>query len=143
MLRERRLDILLTPPHALPAPRHGSTMHLPAAASYCFLINMLYLPAGVVAASRVRPDECSDRPASGDWVEQAAREVEMGSSGLPVGVQVVGKPSREDSVLAVIGKAGAGIQQPPGLSRQAAAVAVGRFCAGTDCIWSITGIECG
>ena len=103
MLRERQLDILLMPPHALPAPRHGSTMHLPASASYCFLINMLHLPAGVVAASRVQPDECTDRPESGDWVERAAREVEIGSAGLPVGVQVVGKPWREDSVLAVMG----------------------------------------
>lgn len=102
LMQRQRLDILVMPPHALAAPLHGSTMHLPAAASYCFLINLLHLPAGVVAASRVRANECSDRPTTGDRVEQAAQRVENGSSGLPVGVQIAGKPWREDTVLAVM-----------------------------------------
>jgi fatty acid amide hydrolase len=100
-LDEARLDACLCPPHALPAMRHGSTGDLPSAASYCFLPNLLNMPAGVVAATRVRPGEESDRPPSRDKVDQAAIAVERGSAGLPVGVQVFGRHWREDVVLAV------------------------------------------
>jgi fatty acid amide hydrolase len=98
-----RLDVLLLPPHALPALTHGSTMHLTTAASYCFLANLLGMPAGVVPVTRVRPSEESDRPASRDLVVRSAAEVEQGSAGLPVGVQVLGRHWREDTVLAVMG----------------------------------------
>lgn len=96
------LDACLCPPHALPALTHGATEHLPSAASYCFLPNLLNMPAGVVAATRVRPGEESDRPANSDRVIQAARRVEQGSAGLPVGVQIFGRHWREDVVLALM-----------------------------------------
>ena len=60
------------------------------------------MPAGVVAATRVRPGEESDRPPSRDPIEQAAQAVELGSTGLPVGVQVVARHWREDVALAVM-----------------------------------------
>ena len=56
----------------------------------------------MVAATRVRPGEESDRPPSRDPVERAARAVEEGSAGLPVGVQVVARHWREDVALAVM-----------------------------------------
>src|SRR5690606_29206959 len=43
----QRLDALLFPPHALAAPPHGATIDLPPSASYCFLANLLGIPAGV------------------------------------------------------------------------------------------------
>ena len=98
-----RLDALLCPPHALPALRHGSTRHLAVAASYCFFANVLGVPAGVVPVTRVRAGEESDRSDSRDVVDREAREVERDSAGLPVGVQVSGRPWREDVVLAVMG----------------------------------------
>lgn len=42
----------------------------------------------------------TDRPASRDAVDKAARTAEQGSAGLPVGVQVVARHWREDLVLA-------------------------------------------
>ncbi len=59
--------------------------------------------AGVVAATRVRAGEESDRAPSRDLVERAARIAETGSAGLPVGVQVVARHWREDVALAVMG----------------------------------------
>lgn len=50
------------------------------------LYNLLGMPAGVVPATRVRPGEESDRLESKDWVEKAAKQVEMNSAGLSVGV---------------------------------------------------------
>ncbi len=86
------LDALLCPPHALPALVHGGSEHLATAASYCYWVNLLGIPAGVVPITRVREGEQSDRPASRDVVDRAARRVEVGSAGLPVGVQVAARP---------------------------------------------------
>ncbi len=60
------------------------------------------MPAGVVAAGRVQEGEESDRQPSKDKIEQTARQVEQGSAGLPIGVQVVARHWREDIVLAVM-----------------------------------------
>ena len=69
---------------------------------YTALYNLLGYPAGIVPNTRVRPGEESDRAASRDILEQAARKVELGSAGLPVGVQVVARPWREHVALAAM-----------------------------------------
>jgi fatty acid amide hydrolase len=56
----------------------------------------------VVAATRVRPGEEGGRGWGWDPVVRTARAVEAGSAGLPVGVQVVARPWREDVALAVM-----------------------------------------
>lgn len=96
-------DAIICPPTSLPAVTHGSTANLPDFDSYARLFNVLGMPAGVVAASRVRAGEESDRPSSKDPAEQAAAQVEKDSAGLPVGVQVAARHWREDIVLAVMG----------------------------------------
>ena len=70
--------------------------------SYLMRFNVLGMPAGSVAATRVRADEETDRPKTRDQVDRAARETEVGSAGLPVGVQVAARHWREDIVLAVM-----------------------------------------
>jgi fatty acid amide hydrolase len=102
----RRIELvnrhaIICPPFALPAVPHGGYM-AGVALSYSMLYNLLGMPAGVVAATRVRPGEESDRPRSRDVVEQAARAAEADSSGLPVGVQIVARHWREDVLLAVM-----------------------------------------
>ncbi|MCH8185587.1 MAG: amidase [Chloroflexi bacterium] len=97
-----RLDGLICPPHSLPALTHGSGEQLFAAAGQAVTYNLLGVPAGVVAATRVRRGEESDRPPSRDGSDRAAIGVEQGSAGLPVGVQVVARYWREDVVLAVM-----------------------------------------
>jgi fatty acid amide hydrolase len=96
------IDVLLAPAHALPALTHGSTYYLSTAASYSMLYNLLGMPAGVVPVTRVRDDEAQPRAAGRDLVDRAAAEVERGSAGLPIGVQVVARQWREDLVLAVM-----------------------------------------
>jgi fatty acid amide hydrolase len=100
-LDAQRLDAIVCPASPLPATTHGNeyaTFQGLASALY----NLLGMPAGVVAASRIRPGEESDRPPSVDLVSRAARLVEQGSAGLPVGVQVVARHWREDVVLAIM-----------------------------------------
>jgi fatty acid amide hydrolase len=98
-----RFDAIICPPTSLPAVLHGSTADLLDFDSYARLYNVLGMPAGVVAASRVRADEESDRAVSKDPAELTALKVEKGSAGLPIGVQVAARHWREDVVLAVMG----------------------------------------
>ena len=100
-LDARRLDAIVCPPSAVPAVRHGGFLAGPSV-SYTLLYSLLGMPAGVVAATRVRLGEESDRPPSRDVVERAARAAEADSAGLPVGVQVVARHWREDVALAVM-----------------------------------------
>jgi fatty acid amide hydrolase len=75
---------------------------LNTAGSYSMLINLLGCPAGVVPVTRVLPDEQDGRPKSHDLALATARQVDQGSVGLPIGVQVVARHWREDVVLAVM-----------------------------------------
>jgi Asp-tRNA(Asn)/Glu-tRNA(Gln) amidotransferase A subunit family amidase len=95
-------DAIICPPDGLPALLHGSSFLLSNAMSYTTLFNLLGLPAGVVAATSVREGEESDRPSSLDVVERAARKVETGSAGLPVGVQIASRHWREDIALSIM-----------------------------------------
>ncbi|MGD2115278.1 MAG: amidase family protein [Acidobacteriota bacterium] len=105
--RTRAYDLLLCPPSPHPALTHGASYFLTGVSSPSMLFNLLGVPAGVVAATRVRAGEEHDRRRGRgpfeDRVERAARQVEQGSFGLPVGVQVVARPWREDLVLAGMG----------------------------------------
>ena len=101
-LNRDRIDAILCPPHAVPAPTHGSGAYLGLLAAYSALYNLLGMPAGVVAATRVRPGEETDRAVGRDKAEQVAHEVEQGSRGLPIGVQVAARYWREDIALRVM-----------------------------------------
>lgn len=102
-LQIRKLDAVICPPSALPALKHGATDYLVTAASYAMLFNLLNIPAGVVSTTRVAEGEESDRVRTSDMTIRRALEVEAGSVGLPVGVQVAAPHWREDIVLAVMG----------------------------------------
>jgi fatty acid amide hydrolase len=102
LLNSQQIDVLITPPHSLPAIRHGGAAHLTLAASYSFLPNLIGAPAGSLPITRIQAGEETDRLEANDIVERAARETEIGSTGLPVNVQVIGRHWREDSVLAVM-----------------------------------------
>jgi fatty acid amide hydrolase len=101
-LDDGRFDAVISPPDALPALTHGASFLLSDALSYSSLYNLLGMPAGVVAVTRVGAGEESDRATGWDVVERAARKVETGSAGMPVGVQVAARHWREDVVLALM-----------------------------------------
>jgi Asp-tRNA(Asn)/Glu-tRNA(Gln) amidotransferase A subunit family amidase len=96
------IDAILCPAYALPAVRHGATELMPMPGAYVTLVNVCGFPAGIVPVTRVRPGEESDRGASGDIVDQVARETERDSAGLPIGVQVIARPWRDHVALAAM-----------------------------------------
>jgi fatty acid amide hydrolase len=95
-------DVIVCPAAALPAWTHGAGKNLVLGGAYAALYNVLGYPAGVVPFTRVRQGEEIGRPASRDIVAQTARQVEQGSAGLPIGVQVVARPWREHVALAAM-----------------------------------------
>ncbi len=97
---------MLTPPHSLPALRHGTALHLLLEASHCYLANLLDAPAGVAPCAPVsqleEQQELAQQP--GGWLLEARlrRQNATGSTGLPVSVQVMALPWRDDIALAVM-----------------------------------------
>jgi len=96
------IDVVLYPAYGVPAVLHGANNDLPTTGSYALLAPVLGYPTGVVPLTRVRPDEESDRPASKDKAERTTRASEEGSAGLPIGVQVMARPWRDDVALAAM-----------------------------------------
>lgn len=96
-----RLDAVICPAHATPALRHGQSKDFSLAGCYSMLYNTLNFPAGVVPVTTVRPSEAT-RPTPRDRLEHTAARVEEDSAGLPVGVQVVARPHRDELCLAVM-----------------------------------------
>jgi fatty acid amide hydrolase len=101
-LERGRYDAIVCPSNPFPAYRHGASYWLLSEGSYTQVYNLLGLPTGHVAATRVRPGEESDRARNRDLIDRTARLTEEGSAGLPAGVQVVARPWREDVALAVM-----------------------------------------
>lgn len=95
-------DVILCPVCPLPAFTHGAARDVLTTGGCTILYNLLGYPAGVVPFTRVHPGEDAGRALSRDMVEKTERQVELGSLGLPVGVQVVARPWREHIALAAM-----------------------------------------
>jgi len=96
------LDLLVCPPIGLPALLHGESANVLTAGAYAPLYNLLGYPAGTLPFTCVGEDEQRGRGRSLDRVENAAHRCERDSAGLPAGVQIAGRPWREDVVLAAM-----------------------------------------
>ncbi len=94
-------DCVVCPVHATPALRHGDSGDFTLAGSFSMRYNFLNFPAGVAPVTRVL-EEDARRGSASDRLERKATLVDEGSVGLPLGVQVVARPYREDLVLAAM-----------------------------------------
>lgn len=111
-----RVEVLLCPPFATPALRHGESKNFTLASSYAILFNASQLPAGVVPVTRVRDEETS-RARTTDLLGRQAARIDAASAGLPVGVQVVGRAWRDHEVLAVMAAIEDAVKGDPGYPR--------------------------
>jgi len=99
--REAGIQAMVCPPHATPALPHDGSRDFTLGAAFSMRYNFVNYPAGVVPVTRVRAGETERAKPEGRLAKRAA-EVDRGSEGLPVGVQVAARPWREDLVLAVM-----------------------------------------
>jgi fatty acid amide hydrolase len=95
------IDVLLGPPFATPALPHGASKNFTLASSYSILFNATQMPAGVVPVTRVRIGE-TKRVGGRDLLARQAARIDNVSAGLPVGIQIAGRPWRDHVVLAVM-----------------------------------------
>jgi len=98
------LDAVICPPHVVPALGHRESGDFTLSLSNAFRWTLLNFPAGVVPVTRVLDSETDPEPHAGkrDKVEKKVDAIAAASAGLPLGVQVVARPYREDVVLAVM-----------------------------------------
>ena len=92
------MDLVLGPVFAPPACPIGMSADFTLGFSYVCRYNLLDRPAGVVPVSRVRTDELV-RSNTRDRVEKRAAAIEEESAGLPLAVQLAGRPFGERTVL--------------------------------------------
>jgi fatty acid amide hydrolase len=95
------LDVIIGPPTVTVAAMHKQTSDWSMGAYHTMRYNVLDLPAGVVPVSRVIQGEDIPRAVE-DRLDKKAAMFEANSLGLPLSVQVIGKPWREDQVLSVM-----------------------------------------
>jgi len=108
------LDAVLAPVQAIPALPHGACARLAPLACATLIYNVVDSPVGVVPVTRVDParDELSDEwraaPGNGSKILEGDVYGPKGAynaqamEGLPVGIQVVGRPWEEEKVLAIM-----------------------------------------
>jgi fatty acid amide hydrolase len=102
--RDADLDVVLCPAWAFPAPLVQDVRLATWAVKTTQVFNILDLPAGVVPVTTVSNADLAVVPAYDPQTDdaalaEAARRSVEGSEGLPVCVQVVGLPWREEQVL--------------------------------------------
>ncbi len=99
------IDVLIGAPVTTPAAILRETHDWSLGAWPTMRWNLLDLPAGVVPVSCVRPEEADHEPlatAARDRLDRKSARFAKGSAGLPLAVQVAGRPWEEHLVLAVM-----------------------------------------
>lgn len=86
----------------LPAIKHFASNNIMSMCVYLYVYNFLRMPAGVVPVTKVLNNEQFYGSAFDDVITEKARKSMEGSKGLPMGVQVAGRPFDDEVVLAVM-----------------------------------------
>ncbi len=100
-MAKQEIDLLICPPFSTPAAQHTSTREFMPGGAYASIFNVLQLPAGVFPFTTVRAGETTRAPVASRLAKMATA-IDEGSAGLPVGVQVIGRPWEEHRVLAAM-----------------------------------------
>ncbi|VDN10991.1 unnamed protein product [Dibothriocephalus latus] len=103
-------DAIICPTFAFPAPLASTAeIFLDTSILYTALYNLIDYPAGIVPVGAVTPEDVKaaiklkeDYQRCGDRVNAALANMQIGSEGLPLAVQVVGRPMQEELVLRVM-----------------------------------------
>lgn len=100
-MRSKGIQELLCP-GMMPASFKGTSFKVGLWVMYLYAWNGIYFPAGAVPITRVRKDEQFYNSKYNMIFEGEMRKLMANSEGLPVGVQVVGMPWRDEAVLEIM-----------------------------------------
>jgi fatty acid amide hydrolase len=110
--RDAKIDAVICPAMVTPPVPQGMSKDFTLSFAYVVRYNVLNLPAGVVPVGTVRADETT-RPKPRDRIDKRAAAVEEQSAGLPLAVQVVGRPWQEHVALAVMSAIESEVRKDP------------------------------
>ncbi|CAH8616322.1 unnamed protein product [Dicrocoelium dendriticum] len=111
-------DVLICPVWATPAFTRGTSIfYTSPLAVYCLLYNLLDYPAGVVPMGTVTAADVREASilteefkTSGDAFHEKVMQLQCDTEGLPLSVQIVARPFREELVLRVMKQLESGLE---------------------------------
>jgi len=104
--QNQNIDVVIAPGFAFPAPPVKHPARLVPAVAYTAAYNVVNFPAGTVPVTRVTSEDeiaMKDYPRGKDLLFQLVYEgAKKNTVGLPLGVQIIGRPYQEELVLHVM-----------------------------------------
>ncbi|BAU28310.1 fatty acid amide hydrolase [Aneurinibacillus soli] len=101
-MQAKGVDAVICPVFPTPALFHNGSRNLSYEGAYNSLINYLGFPSGAFSYSFVKSGEEVLERNKRDIVQKAAMDAETGSRGLPVAVQIISRPHKENIVLSIM-----------------------------------------
>ena len=96
------IDAVICPVFGLVAPEHERTVEVLAADGYSMIWNVVGYPTGIVPVGTVRYGETEYCDRYNDISTSAAKKCMEGSEGMPIALQVVSLPFKDEVVLGVM-----------------------------------------
>ncbi|CAG9313380.1 unnamed protein product [Blepharisma stoltei] len=96
------LDAVICPAYATVAPPHTKTVEIFDALDYCMFWNVVEYPSGIVPVRLVEENETNFESEINDLFTRSAKKIMAVSAGMPIGIQIAGKPYHDEVVLGVM-----------------------------------------
>jgi len=101
-MEDDTLDLILCPAFPFPAIRVDDAANLLFAIVYTMIWNLVNFTAGIVPFGMESGEMVDSYNDEGDAMLKLAKESTKHSKGMPIAVQIVGKPFKEELVLRVM-----------------------------------------
>jgi fatty acid amide hydrolase len=96
------LDALIGPVFGLVGPNHNETFNVIPGITYSTIWNALGYPAGVVPVGLVKTNETEYVDKYNDMMTKFAKKSMKNAEGMPIAIQVIGLPYKDELVLGVM-----------------------------------------
>lgn len=98
----QNIEYIISPGFGTPALKHHTSGDLILAAVYTVIYNFMGMPAGTLPVTKITKEEQFYESQHKDMITDLAKECLKDSEGLPVGVQVVAMPWKDEECLALM-----------------------------------------
>jgi fatty acid amide hydrolase len=101
-MQSQGLDVIICPSYGTVAHMHRNSEYTFHTIGYALLYNLLRFPAGVVPVTQVLESECYYDGDQSDWSSKILDRDMKTARGMPVAVQVISAPYKDEVVLGVM-----------------------------------------